>query len=263
MPSPRRHAPGRHCPGLCPNFQVALDAVAKPWSGQILLALREGPLRYAELAERLPPLGDRMLSLRLKELEAWGLLSRRVSPEPPVRVSYELSAAGAAFDQVAHALSDWGQRLRDGRPDAADAARAKGGEAKAATGRARADRAKAAPARRAVVDGAKATARRAGGEGATARRAGGEGVTARRAGGEGATTRRAGGEGATARRAQRPARGPLGGPRAAPRGRRGASGEPLGLRPVARRDHPPRLVDVGDLRRRLAVRRHRGLARLP
>jgi DNA-binding HxlR family transcriptional regulator len=86
--------------------------VAKPWSGQILLALREGPLRYAELAERLPPLGDRMLSLRLKELEARGLLSRRVSPEPPVRVSYELSAEGLAFDQVAHALSGWGRRLR-------------------------------------------------------------------------------------------------------------------------------------------------------
>jgi DNA-binding HxlR family transcriptional regulator len=112
MPPSSRRPAGRQCPGLCPDFQVALDAVAKPWSGQILLALREGPLRYAELAERLPPLGDRMLSLRLKELEARGLLSRRVSETPPVRVSYELSPAGLAFDEVAQALSGWGRRLR-------------------------------------------------------------------------------------------------------------------------------------------------------
>ncbi|HEU4408282.1 MAG TPA: helix-turn-helix domain-containing protein [Polyangiaceae bacterium] len=112
---PRPPPSPRHCPGLCPDVQAALDALAKPWSGQILLALREGPLRFAELAERLPPLGDRMLSLRLKELEARGLLSRRVSKAPPVRVSYELSAAGLAFDEVAAALGDWGRRLRGPR----------------------------------------------------------------------------------------------------------------------------------------------------
>jgi DNA-binding HxlR family transcriptional regulator len=97
---------------LCPNFQAALDVLARPWNGMIMESLAlKGELRYSELREELAAVGDRMLTLRLKELEARGLIERRVSPGPPVKVAYALTELGEGFRPVAEALRAWGQRV--------------------------------------------------------------------------------------------------------------------------------------------------------
>jgi len=97
---------------LCPYFQAAMDILARPWNGLIIATLEERAfLRFSELRERLSAMGDRMLSSRLKELEARGLLERHVSPGPPVRVAYALTDAGRGFRQVERAISGWGQSL--------------------------------------------------------------------------------------------------------------------------------------------------------
>jgi DNA-binding HxlR family transcriptional regulator len=97
---------------LCPYFQAAMEILARPWNGLIIATLEErAVLRFSELRERLTAMGDRMLSDRLKELEARGLVARHVSPGPPVRVEYGLTDAGRGFRQVARAISDWGQAL--------------------------------------------------------------------------------------------------------------------------------------------------------
>jgi len=104
-----KHPP---CSHLCPRFQAAMDVLAKPWNGLIMATLgTAGPLRYSELKARLDAMGDRMLSARLRELEARGLVERTVSPGPPVRVDYALSDAGHGFREVAAALSAWGARF--------------------------------------------------------------------------------------------------------------------------------------------------------
>src|SRR5262249_14628128 len=74
--------------GLCEAYLTAMEVLAKPWNGVLIVALEGGPLRFSELSARVPAIGDRMLAARLKELEAQGLLVRRVEPGPPVRVSY-------------------------------------------------------------------------------------------------------------------------------------------------------------------------------
>jgi DNA-binding HxlR family transcriptional regulator len=51
------------------------------------------------------------LSARLKELEARGLVERRVETGPPVKVSYELTKHGRAFHDVSKALVEWGREL--------------------------------------------------------------------------------------------------------------------------------------------------------
>lgn len=107
----RRTPMKRYCGTLCPKFQVAMDILAKPWNGLIIATLEEGPLRFSELAERLESIGDRMLSARLKELEARGLVSRRVHAGPPVRVDYTLTETGHGFKQVAAAIATWGDGL--------------------------------------------------------------------------------------------------------------------------------------------------------
>ncbi|MDC0710084.1 helix-turn-helix domain-containing protein [Stigmatella sp. ncwal1] len=96
---------------LCPSIQAALDILGRPWTGFVLVSLQKGPLRYSELATRLPGLGDKTLSARLKELEAKGFVSRRVLPEPPIRVEYALTAKGTAFQSVMEAIHGWGQQF--------------------------------------------------------------------------------------------------------------------------------------------------------
>jgi len=101
---------------LCPKFQAALDILARPWNGLIMATLADaGPLRYSELRERLTAMGDRMLSTRLRELEGRGLVARRVTPGPPVRVAYELTELGQGFRPVARELGRWGERVAASR----------------------------------------------------------------------------------------------------------------------------------------------------
>ena len=89
-----------------------MQVLAKPWNGLIMATLAPvGALRFSELRTRLKAMGDRMLSARLKELEARGLVRRSVSPGPPVRVDYALTEVGRGFVDVALALSKWGARF--------------------------------------------------------------------------------------------------------------------------------------------------------
>ncbi len=89
-----------------------MEVLAKPWNGLVMATLgAEGSLRFSEMKTRLDAMGDRMLSARLKELEGRGLVERRVSPGPPVRVDYALTDVGRGFRDVAEALGAWGSRF--------------------------------------------------------------------------------------------------------------------------------------------------------
>lgn len=95
----------------CRSFQVAIDVLSRPWTGLLLGLLHDGPLRFGELEERSCGLGAKTLSARLKDLEARGIIARRVEPGPPVRVRYTLTPRGRAFSEVAEAIERWGREL--------------------------------------------------------------------------------------------------------------------------------------------------------
>ena len=99
----------------CKAFQLAIDILGRPWNGLILNVLLSGPLRFSELSERAQGPGDKVLSARLKDLEARGLIRRRVDEGPPVRVTYEVTQKGRAFGQVAEAIEKWGRELTTSR----------------------------------------------------------------------------------------------------------------------------------------------------
>ena len=82
----------------------------------ILTALQAGPRRFGELGDTAVGLGTKVLSARLKDLEARGLIARHVEPGPPVRVSYELTDQGRAFGHVAEAIQQWGRTLTHSKP---------------------------------------------------------------------------------------------------------------------------------------------------
>jgi DNA-binding HxlR family transcriptional regulator len=88
-----------------------MEVLAKPWNGMLIVVLEDGPLRFNELADRVPDIGDRMLAARLKELEASALIVRHVEHGPPVRVTYELTEAGRGFRHVSDAIKQWGKLI--------------------------------------------------------------------------------------------------------------------------------------------------------
>ncbi len=104
-----------HPSAQCKRFETAMDVLAKPWTGLIIVSLEAGPLRFRELGDRVGAIGDRMLSLRLRDLEARGIVVRHVLPGPPVRVEYELTEAGRGFHEVAEAVQRWGDTLLKAR----------------------------------------------------------------------------------------------------------------------------------------------------
>ena len=86
-----------HC-RCCPRYHEAVELVGKRWTGAILyVLLHHGERRFTEIAHAVPDLSDRLLSERMKELEARGIVERRVHEGTPMRVEYELTERGQAL----------------------------------------------------------------------------------------------------------------------------------------------------------------------
>lgn len=83
----------------CP-IEVTLSLLRGKWKCSILWHLRHGRLRFNELQRRIPRVTTKMLSQQLKELEADGLIKRKVYPEIPPKVEYFLSYYGQCFKPI-------------------------------------------------------------------------------------------------------------------------------------------------------------------
>lgn len=103
---------------FCPRFHRAVELIGRRWTGAILRAMLHDAVRFSELRHAVPGLSDRLLSERLKELEAEGIVVRVVRPETPVRVEYHLTEKGRALQSVIEAVSAWAERWIE-LPDAA------------------------------------------------------------------------------------------------------------------------------------------------
>ncbi|CAA9557254.1 MAG: Transcriptional regulator, HxlR family [uncultured Thermomicrobiales bacterium] len=111
-----------HVGAICPLYHRAAELIGRRWTGAIVLALAGGAVRFGDLAAAVPGISDRMLSERLKELEAEGLVARTVLPEHPVRIEYRLTEKGRDLDAVMAAIGAWAVRwLAPAGPTAAPA----------------------------------------------------------------------------------------------------------------------------------------------
>ncbi|HEV2357867.1 MAG TPA: helix-turn-helix domain-containing protein [bacterium] len=95
---------------ICPRFHKTIELVGKRWTGAIVQSLLEGAQRFSALRGAVPGLHDRLLSARLKELEAEGLVRRHVYAETPVRIEYELTERGRDLERVFAELHRWADR---------------------------------------------------------------------------------------------------------------------------------------------------------
>jgi DNA-binding HxlR family transcriptional regulator len=91
----------------CTEYHHAVELVGKRWTGAILFVLMDGPTRFSEFKRLVPDLSDRLLSERMKELEAEGIVERRVIDDTPVKVEYVLTEKGKALEPAVRALKRW------------------------------------------------------------------------------------------------------------------------------------------------------------
>ena len=106
-----RNPPGPALPTCCPYYHEAVELIGRRWTGAIVAVLLDGgPLRFSEISHAVPELSDRLLSERMKELEARGVVSRHVDPGPPVKVLYELTDMGRSLEPALQELKSWARR---------------------------------------------------------------------------------------------------------------------------------------------------------
>ena len=110
-------------PPLCGQFHRASELIGRRWSGAIIFVLLKARCRFATLREAIPDITDAMLSDRLRELEAEGIVERTVIPETPVRVEYGLTRKGRALAPVMEGIMDWAHKWTDTPQPAAAPAR--------------------------------------------------------------------------------------------------------------------------------------------
>ena len=97
-------------PRVCARFHRAVELIGSRWTGAIIQTLLQGKTRYALIKSAIPDITDRMLSERLRSLEAEDLVTRWVIADTPVRVEYELTEKGRSLQNALNEIGAWAER---------------------------------------------------------------------------------------------------------------------------------------------------------
>lgn len=95
---------------MCPKFENAFELLGKRWTGLIIRTLLSGQKRFSDIADAIPNMSARMLTERFKELESEGIVIRKVYPETPVRIEYELTEKGQELEAVMNEIQNWAEK---------------------------------------------------------------------------------------------------------------------------------------------------------
>ncbi|ADL52929.1 winged helix-turn-helix transcriptional regulator [Clostridium cellulovorans] len=95
---------------MCPKFENAFELLGKRWTGLIIRVLLNGQKRFSDIADAIPNMSSRMLTERFKELENEGIITRKVYPETPVRIEYELTEKGHELETVMNEIQKWAEK---------------------------------------------------------------------------------------------------------------------------------------------------------
>jgi len=103
-------------PGHRLSLGRATALLGRPWTLLIIDALTTSPSRFSEIARQLPGISTNLLTERLRQLQAAGIVERDAGSMPQFVITYRLTDVGAQLEPVIAELAAWGSRL----PDAAD-----------------------------------------------------------------------------------------------------------------------------------------------
>jgi DNA-binding HxlR family transcriptional regulator len=89
--------------------RAALDVIRGRWKPFILQEIHQGPKRFSEIQSAVAGISAQALTLQLRQLEADGVIERKVFAEVPARVEYTMTELGGALSAVMDKLEAWGE----------------------------------------------------------------------------------------------------------------------------------------------------------
>ena len=99
----------KQCTSRSPVY-VTLCVLGGKWKALILWHLLGRVMRFGELAREVRGITQKMLVQQLRELEADGLISRKIYPEVPPRVEYTATDYGLTLTPLLEAMEAWGKQ---------------------------------------------------------------------------------------------------------------------------------------------------------
>lgn len=103
------------------DLACPVSATVKVMGGKykpiILWNLHDTKMRYSEIHRLVPEATDKMLAQQLKDMEAEGLISKKVYPEVPPKTEYQLTPFGESLMPVLDAMCKWGEQYLQKKGD--------------------------------------------------------------------------------------------------------------------------------------------------
>lgn len=96
------------CLEPCP-IERGMRVLGGKWKGSILWHLKDGPVRFNDLARQLGGASKKMVSQRLQEMEAAGLVQRQVLSDRPIAVAYTITDFGKTALRFLEELKTWAE----------------------------------------------------------------------------------------------------------------------------------------------------------
>ena len=95
----------------CP-VETTLMLISDRWKVLIIRDLMDGTKRFGELKKSIGSISQKVLTSNLREMEADGLVNRKVYAEVPPRVEYTLTDTGYSLKPILDAMVEWGQEYK-------------------------------------------------------------------------------------------------------------------------------------------------------
>jgi DNA-binding HxlR family transcriptional regulator len=95
---------------LCPKMEETLGMLGKKWVGLIVFTLLDGPKKFSEIEKFIHGISGRVLTERLKELEAMGIINKNIFNETPIRIEYVLTRKGVDLTKAFEKIGEWAEK---------------------------------------------------------------------------------------------------------------------------------------------------------
>lgn len=94
------------------SVETTLTLIGDKWKVLILRDLMPGTKRFGELKKSIGHVSQKVLTAQLRDMEASGLLTRKVYAEVPPRVEYTLTELGCSLKPILDAMWTWGEEYK-------------------------------------------------------------------------------------------------------------------------------------------------------
>lgn len=96
----------------CP-VEITMGLIGEKWKVLIIRDLLTGTKRFGELRKSVTGITQKVLTHNLRQMEASGLVKRKVYPEVPPRVEYSLTETGLSLKPILDSMVTWGNAYRE------------------------------------------------------------------------------------------------------------------------------------------------------